>query len=204
MERNGPLSQRGHPSLSKEVEKARETDSLGSMPSADRHPEESEAPLKVLFVCMGNICRSPAAENVMRHLAEVGGLSEALDLDSAGTIRLHTGNPPDPRMIEAAEKRGITMIGKARQIEGVDLERFDWILVMDRENLSDVHIMASQHGKGTARVAMFCDFCDQDEAEEVPDPYYGGAEGFERVLDLLEEGCQGFIERFQEGALRRA
>lgn len=199
---SGQATRRLHPSSSKGVEKAPETDSLLPMPSADRDPDASPLPLKVLFVCMGNICRSPAAENLMRHLAELEGLSEMLDLDSAGTIRLHTGNPPDSRMIEAAEKRGVAMRGEARQIEGKDLERFDWILVMDRENLSDVQIMASQHGAGQARVAMFCDFCDHDEADEVPDPYYGGAEGFERVLDLLEEGCRGFIERFQEGALR--
>ena len=130
-------------------------------------------------------------------------MTNSFELDSAGTIRLHTGNPPDSRMIEAAARRGIEMKGSARQIVGEDLERFDWILVMDLENLSDVQIMASQHGKGSARVGLFADFCDHHEVEEVPDPYYGGADGFERVLDLLEDGCRGFLERFEEGALTR-
>lgn len=159
------------------------------------------APLKMLFVCMGNICRSPAAENVMRHVLEEQGLSHAFELDSAGTIRYHAGNPPDARMTEAAQRRGIEMRGHARQVEGVDLERFDWILVMDRDNLNDVQIMAGQHGKGDARVAMFCDFCDQHDEDEVPDPYYGGPEGFEKVLDLLEDGCAGIVRRYEEGAL---
>ncbi len=138
----------------------------------------------------------------MRHLLEKQGLSQYFSLDSAGTIRLHTGNPPDARMIEAARKRGIAMTGTARQVQGTDLENFDWVLVMDRDNLNDVQIMASHHGKGDARVAMFCDFCDENDGDEVPDPYYGGAEGFDRVLDLLEDGCRGMIRRFEEGALR--
>ena len=163
---------------------------------------DSSPPLKLLFVCMGNICRSPAAENVMRHLLEKQGLSHAFELDSAGTIRYHAGNPPDRRMTEAARARGMEMQGRARQVEGADLERFDWILVMDRDNLNDVQIMASHHAKGDARVAMFCDFCDEHEEEEVPDPYYGGPEGFEKVLDLLEDGCRGLIRRYEEGALR--
>ncbi|MCB1065117.1 MAG: low molecular weight phosphotyrosine protein phosphatase, partial [Verrucomicrobiae bacterium] len=143
-----------------------------------------------------------AAENVMRHLLDQQGLSHAFALDSAGTIRLHAGNPPDARMTEAARARGIPMTGAARQVEGRDLENFDWVLVMDRDNLSDVQIMASHHGKGNARVAMFCDFCDENDDDEVPDPYYGGPEGFEKVLDLLEDGCRGMIRRFEEGALR--
>lgn len=157
----------------------------------------------MLFVCMGNICRSPAAENVMRHVIGREGLEAAFDLDSAGTIRLHAGNPPDHRMTAAARKRGIPMEGRARQIEGPDLERFDWILVMDRENLADVETMARHHGRGTARIGLFCDFCEAEpEAEEVPDPYYGGPEGFERVLDLLEDGCAGIVRRYRDGSLR--
>ncbi|MCB1231416.1 MAG: low molecular weight phosphotyrosine protein phosphatase [Verrucomicrobiae bacterium] len=162
---------------------------------------DSSRPLRLLFVCMGNICRSPAAENVMRHLLEQQGLSHAFELDSAGTIRYHAGNPPDARMTEAARARGIAMTGRARQVKGSDLEKFDWVLVMDRDNLSDVQIMASHHGTGDAKVAMFCDFCDENDEDEVPDPYYGGPEGFEKVLDLLEDGCSGIIRRYEEGAL---
>ena len=158
--------------------------------------------VRLLFVCMGNICRSPAAENVMRHLLEEQGASHAFELDSAGTIRLHAGNPPDSRMTLAAKQRGIPMTGRARQIVGEDLERFDWILVMDRENLADVQTLARHHGRGNAQVTLFCDFCEAEpDAEEVPDPYYGGPEGFERVLDLLEDGCGGLIRRWRAGEL---
>ncbi len=164
--------------------------------------ETAPAPIRLLFVCMGNICRSPAAENVMRHLLAQQGLDHRFALDSAGTIRYHAGNPPDSRMTAAARERGIPMTGSARQIQGRDLEHFDWVLVMDRDNLNDVRILSDQHGEGTARVAMFCDFCDDHDEDEVPDPYYGGPEGFEKVLDLLEDGCAGIIRRFEEGALR--
>lgn len=167
-----------------------------------RSEDRGEAPIRLLFVCMGNICRSPAAENVMRHLLTQQGLDHRFELDSAGTIRYHAGNPPDERMTAAARGRGIAMEGRARQIQGEDLEKFDWVLVMDQDNLNDVRIMADQHGRGEARVAMFCEFCDAHDEDEVPDPYYGGSEGFEKVLDLLEDGCSGIIRRFEEGALR--
>ena len=172
------------------------------MSQEENEESEKPEPVRVLFVCMGNICRSPAAENVMRHYLDQQGLSHAFELDSAGTIRLHAGNAPDARMTAAAKSRGIPMSGRARQIVGADLENFDWVLVMDRENLADVHALARHHGRGQAQVALFCDFCDAEpDTEEVPDPYYGGPEGFERVLDLLEDGCRGLLRRHREGSL---
>lgn len=158
-------------------------------------------PVRLLFVCMGNICRSPAAENVMRSVSEKEGLGDRVVIDSAGTIGLHTGDPPDHRMTRAARRRGIRMAGQARQITVADLDSFDWVLVMDEENLADVQALAGRNGGGSARIAMFCEFCTAHEENEVPDPYYGGPEGFEKVLDLLEDGCSGIIRRFQEGKL---
>lgn len=149
---------------------------------------------------MGNICRSPAAENVMRQQLLAAGLEKQIELDSAGTIGLHTGNPPDSRMTAAARNRGIEMTGRARQIRRADLEEFDLVLVADRENLADVENLASTV-ECPCPVRLFCDFCTEHDHEEVPDPYYGGAAGFELVLDLLEDGCAGIIRRFQAGKL---
>ena len=150
---------------------------------------------------MGNICRSPAAENVMRHVLERESLSDQFELDSAGTIGFHTGKSPDTRMSEAARRRGFPTSGSARQVSPAALNLFDWILVMDRENLEDVESLARQHGAGTARVALFCDFCEKTDDHEVPDPYYGGPEGFEKVLDLLEDGCENLVHKYRSGDL---
>lgn len=157
--------------------------------------------VSLLFVCMGNICRSPAAENVMRHALERESLSDQFELDSAGTIGFHAGRAPDPRMSEAARRRGFPTGGSARQVTRADLDLFDWILVMDRENLEDVEALARRHGPGRARIALFCDFCEKFSAREVPDPYYGGPEGFEKVLDLLEDGCEGLVRKYRAGEL---
>ena len=155
----------------------------------------------LLFVCMGNICRSPAAENVMRHVLKRESLSEQFELDSAGTIGFHTGKSPDTRMSKAARLRGFPTAGSARQVSPADLNLFDWILVMDRENLEDVESLARKHGAGKARIALFCDFCKKYDDSEVPDPYYGGPEGFEKVLDLLEDGCENLVRKYRSGDL---
>ncbi|NNE90937.1 MAG: low molecular weight phosphotyrosine protein phosphatase [Verrucomicrobiales bacterium] len=155
----------------------------------------------ILFVCMGNICRSPSAENVMRTVAEREGVTEMLELDSAGTIDFHTGKSPDPRMTEAAEKRGIDMIGSARQVQRSDFGKFHLILAMDDENMADLLRWKKQHG-GKAKLKMFCDFCgDNEGVTEVPDPYYGGPEGFELVLDLLEDGCSEIAKQVKVNTL---
>ena len=137
----------------------------------------------------------------MRSVVEKEGLSSDFEIDSAGTISLHTGDSPDHRMTRAAERRNIPMNGRARQIRPADFERFDWILVMDEENRADVQAMAIRSDGAESKIAMFCDFCTEHEETEVPDPYYGGAEGFENVLDLLEDGCAEILRRHQKGDL---
>jgi protein-tyrosine phosphatase len=143
---------------------------------------------------MGNICRSPAAEAVMRNLVESKGFSKKqIECDSAGTISFHTGNPPDTRMHEAASRRGIRTCGQARQIHADDFHSFDMILTMDNENLVNVRNIAPTENH-LAEVRPFCDFVTGNTATEIPDPYYGGPEGFETVLDLLEDGCVNLLK----------
>lgn len=156
--------------------------------------------MRLLFVCMGNICRSPAAENVMRHLLRLEGLESDFEIDSAGTIGMHAGNPPDSRMTSAARARGIEMTGRARQIRARDFGEFDLILVADRENLADVENLAKTV-ELPCPVRLFCEFCQEHRHAEIPDPYYGGTAGFELVLDLLEDGCSEVIRRHRAGSL---
>ncbi|MEN9216697.1 MAG: low molecular weight protein-tyrosine-phosphatase [Gloeomargarita sp. HHBFW_bins_162] len=150
------------------------------------------APTKILFVCMGNICRSPAAEGIMNHLIRQENLQEHLICDSAGTIGYHQGSPPDERMQAAAKKRGITLTGRARQFHPADFEQFDLILTMDRQNYWDVLAWDTEN-RYQHKVKMMCEFCRTHTCKEVPDPYYGGAEGFELVLDLLTDACAGLL-----------
>ena len=150
----------------------------------------------ILFVCMGNICRSPAGENVMRKLLEEAGLEQEVRCDSAGTIGYHEGNPPDPRMTEAGRKRGLPMTGRARRVAADDLNAFDLILAMDNANYEELLHLASDGNR--AKIKRFCDFCAQHEDSEVPDPYYGGPKGFEHVLDLLEDGCWQILQQVKE------
>lgn len=151
------------------------------------------APTRVLFICLGNICRSPAAEGVFLHLLEREGLQQAFEVDSAGTGSWHVGNRADPRMRSAADRRGIHLPSRARQLEPADLSRFDHILTMDGDNLSAVQAMARRH-PASARIAPITDHCRRHRASEVPDPYYGGPDGFDQVLDLLEDACEGLLE----------
>jgi protein-tyrosine phosphatase len=147
---------------------------------------------RVLFVCMGNICRSPTAEAVVRAFAEHQAAPPALQFDSAGTHGYHVGDPPDERAIAAARRRGIDMSGlRARVIEAADFERFDLVVAMDSEVYERLKRVAPrQHA---ARLRLFLDFAPQLERRDVPDPYYGGATGFEEVLDLVEEGARGLL-----------
>lgn len=150
---------------------------------------------RILFVCMGNICRSPTAEGVFR--AHLERLDPPLDvmLDSAGTHGYHVGHPPDPRAAEAAARRGISLWGiNARQIEVADFERFDLILCADVANRERVEAMRPKVSQ--AEIGMILDFADADEVE-VPDPYYGGEKGFERVLDLIESACEGLVRHLR-------
>ncbi|MEM9016166.1 MAG: low molecular weight protein-tyrosine-phosphatase [Verrucomicrobiota bacterium] len=154
--------------------------------------------IRLLFVCLGNICRSPSGENVMRHLVTEEKLEDRFEIDSAGTAGWHIGNPPDSRMSAAARSRGILMRGRARQISPKDFNRFDYIFAMDRSNYEDLLAVQAQTAEPTAKLLLFCELCETHEESEVPDPYYGGPEGFEKVLDLLEDGCGVFLRRWQE------
>lgn len=148
---------------------------------------------KVLFVCMGNICRSPAAEGVFQHLISENKLNHKLYCDSAGTISFHAGKSADKRMISAARKRGYELNSKARQIQSEDFNLFDIIVTMDDENYSNV-MKLTKSDSDRNKVKKFCDFCKIHTDKEVPDPYYGGTQGFEHVLDLLEDGCSELLK----------
>ena len=150
-------------------------------------------PLRILFVCMGNICRSPAGEGVLAKMVAEAGLADRIQIDSAGTLGMHAGNPPDSRMRAAATKRGYELTSRARQVTAEDLDTFDLILVMDQDNHRNVIRLASTDEQ-RERVRLFCTFCEKHLEREVPDPYYGGSQGFEYVLDLLEDGCSGVLE----------
>lgn len=153
-------------------------------------------PIKsILFVCMGNICRSPSGENVMQKRLDEAGLSDSVRCDSAGTIGYHTGNAPDPRMTSSGRKRGYAMTGSARQVTPADLDEFDLILAMDNDNFADLERLSSPDNRH--KIKRFCDYCIQFSDTEVPDPYYGGAQGFEHVLDLLEDGCSQILKQIQ-------
>ena len=145
----------------------------------------------VLFVCMGNICRSPTAEGVFRYHAEQSGQAERLLIDSAGTHAYHTGEPPDRRARAAAERRGMSLEGiRARRVNAEDFELFDLIIAMDEDNLERLRHEAPEEHQ--AKLRLFLEFGESDE-REVPDPYYGGSAGFERVLDLVEEASRGLL-----------
>ena len=148
----------------------------------------------VLFVCMGNICRSPTGEGVMRQLLAEHGLDGEIHVDSAGTIAYHEGDPPDARMRAAAARRGYELEGRARQITARDAARFDLIIAMDRSNHADVVEQLDGH---TADVRLLSDFLDAGPVD-VPDPYYGGAQGFERALDMIEAACPHILEHLLE------
>lgn len=137
----------------------------------------------VLFVCLGNICRSPTGEGVLQHLAATSPWAEAVTVDSAGTIGYHQGRPADPRMQRAAARRGIELTSRARQVQAADLDRFDLVLAMDRENLADLQRL---HPTPKARVCLLSEFLDESWPQDVPDPYYGGEDGFEYVLDMIQ------------------
>jgi protein-tyrosine phosphatase len=150
----------------------------------------------VLFVCMGNICRSPTAEGVFRRIVEQAGLASDVDIDSAGTHAYHVNEPADRRAAAAAERRGYSLEGiRARRVSAADFERFDYIVAMDRDNLDMLRQQAGE--EHTAKLYLFLEFAAAAE-DEVPDPYYGGTAGFERVLDLVEEASRGLLETLRK------
>ncbi len=153
----------------------------------------------VLFVCMGNICRSPTAHGVFRHKVNLLGLQGKITVDSAGTLDYHAGDPPDQRAQQHAQRRGYDLSDlRARQIKPIDFNTFDLIAVMDWDNLSNVQDMCPPESK--AKVHRLTEFCTRHQADVVPDPYYGGANGFDHVLDLVEDACDGLMVHIQQQA----
>jgi protein-tyrosine phosphatase len=145
--------------------------------------------VRVLFVCMGNICRSPTAEGVMRHLVAEAGLQDAIELDSAGTGGWHAGDPPDRRATDAARRRGITLHGAARQVTAADFDRYDLVLAMDEQNLRELTELAPAGTEHKLRKLADVD---------VPDPYYGGERGFENVLDIVTDACTRLLDELRQ------
>ncbi len=149
--------------------------------------------IRVLFICMGNICRSPTAEGVTRAMLSGVGLDAFVELDSAGTHGYHVGAPPDARMQGAAARRGYDLSAlRARQVSTEDFSRFDLLLAMDRDNLEV--LLQRCPVEHRAKLKLFLTYASSESVDEVPDPYYGGAAGFERVLDLVESAARGLIE----------
>jgi protein-tyrosine phosphatase len=163
--------------------------------------------VSVLFVCLGNICRSPTAEGVMRALVREAGLQERIALDSAGTGGWHVGESPDARATEAAGRRGIVLEGAARKVRPRDFEEFDLILAMDASNLSDLQRIAPDE-RAREKVRLLREWGragsqSSDGDLDVPDPYYGGPGGFDEVLDLVQAACTALLEQLREGDTQR-
>ena len=152
---------------------------------------------RILFVCMGNICRSPSAEGVMRQLVNVAGLQDDIEIDSAGTSAYHIGSPPDARSQAAAKRRGYDLAAqRARQVSDDDFEHFDLLLAMDKDNLNLLQRHCPAHLQGKLKLMMH--FAERSPADEVPDPYSEGPAGFEIVLDYLEDACNGLLRQLRE------
>jgi protein-tyrosine phosphatase len=159
---------------------------------------------RVLFVCLGNICRSPTAEAVMAGLVREAGLEGEIRIESAGTGSWHVGEPPDPRSARAAAARGIEMTGAARQVRHTDFGDFDLLVAMDRTNRDVLRDLAPDDG-ARARVRLLREFDPVSAAAgdlDVPDPYFGGADGFDRVLDLVDAACRGLLDELRAGERR--
>jgi protein-tyrosine phosphatase len=153
--------------------------------------------MRILFVCMGNICRSPTAEGVARHVIKNNEMESIFEVDSAGTHAYHLGEAPDPRAQRAAQRRGVDLSRlRARRVDPEDFETFDLILAMDLDNLANLRSLCPPHHHG--KLDLFMRYARRFDAEEVPDPYYGGDKGFDLVLDMVEDAAEGLFE-----ALRR-
>lgn len=152
--------------------------------------------VRVCFVCLGNICRSPTAEGVMRRLVAEAGLAERIEVESAGTSAHHVGEPPDRRAAATARRRGLRLEGRARQFEAPDVERLDLVVAMDRENLRALRALAPDAAE---KLVLLRAFDSETEGEpDVPDPYYGGPHGFDDVFDLCERACRGLLDALME------
>jgi protein-tyrosine phosphatase len=163
-------------------------------------------PFRVLFVCLGNICRSPTAEGTMRALVAEAGLEREIEVDSAGTGSWHVGSAPDERATAAAAARGMKLEGAARTVRTEDFDDFDLMIAMDRSNWSDLTAMApDEHARVKVRLLREFDPASVGEEDlDVPDPYYGEGDGFERVLDLVQAACEGLLAQIRAGEIRTA
>ena len=151
---------------------------------------------RILFICMGNICRSPCAEGIMQNLVKQRGLENEFECDSAGTIDYHQGDPADLRMREHASLRGYELNSIARKFILQDFENFDWIITMDENNYSQISLL-DKNNIFTHKIRRMTDFCEGTKISSVPDPYYGGSQGFENVIDILEDACRGFLKHLK-------
>jgi protein-tyrosine phosphatase len=169
-----------------------------------RSPASLEC-VRLLFVCLGNICRSPTAEGVMRRLIADAGLEDTVTVDSAGTGGWHAGSPPDERATAAARARGVVLDGRARQVTAADFDRFDLLVAMDASNRRDLECLAPNAAARRKVVALreFDPLAVEAGELEVPDPYYGGDDGFEHVLDVVERACRGLLRHVREQAATR-
>jgi protein-tyrosine phosphatase len=156
----------------------------------------------LLFVCLGNICRSPTAEGVMRHVVAEAGMEGEVEIDSAGTGSWHVGSAPDARARSTAKGRGVELTGAARQVRPSDLDDFDVILAMDRANLRDLRALAGG-GEAAGRIRLLREFDPESAGSDldVPDPYYGGDGGFEEVFDIVEAACRGLLGEIRAGSV---
>ncbi|MDX1421126.1 MAG: low molecular weight protein-tyrosine-phosphatase [Rubricoccaceae bacterium] len=170
-------------------------------PSPPDAPSVATRPIRVLFVCLGNICRSPLAEGIFRRKVEEAGLTDRFEIDSAGTGNWHVGEPPDARMRSMASRRGLDLSGlRGRQVTRVDLvgdRAYDHVFVMDKTNLNDTLYLDPGGDHGT-RIRLFREFDPEPDDYQVPDPYYGGPEGFERVYDIVDRTADALLARLRE------
>ncbi|CAN8255081.1 unnamed protein product [Cochlearia groenlandica] len=189
----------GKPRVSPSLARLSSSSSSSSMENPTQSSETK--PFSVLFVCLGNICRSPAAEGVFRDIVKKRGLDSNFNVDSAGTIDYHEGNMADPRMRSAGKRRGVEITSLSRPIKSSDFIVFDLILAMDNQNKEDI-LNAYNVWKARVdfppdaykKVKLMCSYCKKHNEKEVPDPYYGGPQGFEKVLDLLEDACESLLD----------
>lgn len=158
-------------------------------------PQTSSSPRRLLFVCLGNICRSPALEAVMRHLLEEKGVKDSIEVDSCALKDFFVGSRPDPQIVEAAAKRGISVEGRARVFKPDDIEYFDYIFVVDK-HLLEVLKSFGKTQKTASKVLLATQFAERYPFLDMPDPYCGGEEGFQLTLDIAEDACRGIIKEF--------
>lgn len=170
---------------------------------ADKINSSSENQVKILFVCLGNICRSPSAEGVMNSFLEKEGLKDRVEVDSAGLTGYHAGELPDRRMRMHATRRGYNLESRSRPVSTDDFERFDLIIGMDDQNIYGLRSLAPTV-ESEQKIRRITDFCRRINADHIPDPYYGGASGFENVLDILEDACSGLLEEIKNNYLEEA